>query len=64
MPKRYSSREVIRMLKADRWVEAGNTGSHHHFKHPSKPGKITIQHPEKDIAIKTANNVLKAAGLR
>ncbi|WP_338022285.1 type II toxin-antitoxin system HicA family toxin [Aminiphilus circumscriptus] len=22
-------------------------GSHHHFKHPTKPGKVTVKHPKK-----------------
>ena len=30
-----SSRDIIRPLAADGWYEAGHTGSHKHFKHPT-----------------------------
>lgn len=34
--KGYSSREIIKILKADGWYEIGCTGDHHQFKHPVK----------------------------
>ena len=34
--KSYSSREVIKLLKADGWYEVNVTGSHYQFKYPSK----------------------------
>ncbi len=42
-----SSRDVIKDLKADGWELHNVTGSHHHFKHPTKPGKITVPHPKR-----------------
>lgn len=57
------SRALIRMLENDGWFEIGATGSHHHFKHPSKPGKVTVPHPRKDIPSGTVRSVLKQAGL-
>ena len=46
------------------WVYKNTEGSHKHFVHPTLPGKITIpQHPG-DLKIKTANSILKQAGLR
>lgn len=47
--KSYSSREVIQMLKADGWIEVSVVGSHHQFKHPTKKGRTTVKHPDKDI---------------
>ncbi len=32
--KSYSSREVIKALKADGWYEVNCVGSHHQYKHP------------------------------
>ena len=58
-----NSRDVIKDLKADGWELHGVTGSHHHFKHPTKPGKITVPHPKRDLHPKTLSNVYKAAGL-
>ncbi|WP_141752767.1 type II toxin-antitoxin system HicA family toxin, partial [Pseudomonas aeruginosa] len=34
------SREVIDLLLEDGWYEVAVKGSHHQFKHPSKPGKV------------------------
>jgi predicted RNA binding protein YcfA (HicA-like mRNA interferase family) len=42
-----TSKEVIRQLEADGWLPAKIEGSHHHFKHPVKPGKVTVPHPRK-----------------
>jgi predicted RNA binding protein YcfA (HicA-like mRNA interferase family) len=39
------SRDVIRELEADGWYLIGASGSHHHFKHPTKPGKVTLPAP-------------------
>ncbi|MBI5132167.1 MAG: type II toxin-antitoxin system HicA family toxin [Rhodopseudomonas palustris] len=47
MPK--DSRDLIKELEADGWRFVGATGSHHHFKHPVKAGKVTVQHPKKDL---------------
>jgi len=44
--------------------EAGATGSHHHFKHPAKPGKVTVPHPRKDLTIKTIRSIERQAGIR
>jgi predicted RNA binding protein YcfA (HicA-like mRNA interferase family) len=54
------SRELLR----DGWVLQAVTGSHHHFKHPSKPGKVTVPHPVKDMHPKTVKSVRTQAGLR
>lgn len=62
--KSYSSREVIRMLLDDGWYEAGCEGDHHQFKHPTKPGKVTVTHPVKDIPRRTLDGIEKQSGLR
>ncbi|BCP53815.1 addiction module toxin, HicA family protein [Kaistia sp. 32K] len=58
------SREIIRKLQKDGWFEVGVTGSHHHFKHPTKPGKVTVPHPKKDLPIKKVQSIEKQAGWR
>lgn len=55
--KSYSSREVIKMLEKDGWFLIRITGSHHHFKHPTKPGLVTVKHPDKDIPKKTLKSI-------
>ena len=59
-----SSREIIALLVRDGWFEAGQTGSHRHFKHPSKPGKVTAPHPKHDLPSKTIKSIEKASGVK
>ena len=61
--KSYSSKEIIKILEKDGWRFVGARGDHHYFKHPAKPGKITVPHPEKDVDPRTAQSIFKAAGL-
>ena len=35
-------REVIRLLEQDGWVLVVTRGSHRQFKHPTKPGRVTV----------------------
>jgi predicted RNA binding protein YcfA (HicA-like mRNA interferase family) len=58
-----SSREIIKIIEADGWVFMKAVGDHHHFKHPTKPGKVTVPHPAKDVHPKTYKNIMRQAGL-
>lgn len=57
------SREIIKILEKDGWILCSIRGSHHHFKHPNKKGKVTVPHPKENIPLKTKNSILKQAGL-
>jgi predicted RNA binding protein YcfA (HicA-like mRNA interferase family) len=35
-------REVIRRLEADGWQLVATRGSHRQFKHPVRPGRVTV----------------------
>ncbi|MCA8031984.1 MULTISPECIES: type II toxin-antitoxin system HicA family toxin [Burkholderia] len=59
-----SSTELIRMLEEDGWFLVRTKGSHHHFKHPTKPGLATVPHPNKDLPMGTTKSILKTAGLK
>ncbi|WP_297974216.1 type II toxin-antitoxin system HicA family toxin [Capnocytophaga granulosa] len=59
-----SSSDVIRLLIDDGWLLDSTKGSHHHFKHPEKKGKVTVPHPKKDLPQGTVNAILKQAGLK
>ena len=61
--KSYSSREVLQILKADGWYEVACVGDHHQLKHPSKPGRVTVTHPRKDIPVRTLKSIEKQAGV-
>ncbi|AWC21639.1 YcfA-like protein [Aminobacter sp. MSH1] len=58
------SREVIRLLVADGWVEVARKGSHVQFKHPSKKGRVTVPDPKSDIPQGTLRSIEKQSGIR
>ena len=58
-------REVIRMLELDGWVLVVTKGSHRQFKHPVKPGRVTVSGGQGDDMPKgTLASVIRQAGLR
>ena len=58
-------RDVIKLIEADGWYLAATRGSHRQYKHPVKPGRVTIAgHPGHDLAPGTLGSVLKQAGLK
>jgi len=59
-----NSKEVVKKLEADGWELRSVRGSHHIFKHPTKPGHISVPHPNKDLGVGFVNKLLKQAGLK
>ena len=58
-------REVIKLLEADSWYLVDTKGSHRQYKHPTKPGRVTIAgHSGDDLALGTLNSILKQAQLK
>jgi len=58
-------RDAIKLIEADGWREVATKGSHRQFKHPTKPGRVTVAgHPSDDLAPGTYNSILKQAGLK
>jgi predicted RNA binding protein YcfA (HicA-like mRNA interferase family) len=58
-----NSREVIRILERDGWRHVTTRGDHWQFKHPTKPGRVTVPHPRKDIPRGTVRSIEKQAGI-
>ncbi|MBX9879557.1 MAG: type II toxin-antitoxin system HicA family toxin [Candidatus Obscuribacterales bacterium] len=57
--------EVIKMLEKDGWYLVATRGSHRQFKHPTKPGRVTVAgKPSHDLAPGTLNSILKQAQLK
>jgi predicted RNA binding protein YcfA (HicA-like mRNA interferase family) len=62
--KNLTAREVIRILKDDGWSQVGSRGSHLYFKHPSKPGKISVPvHKKETLKPKTIRSIFMQARL-
>jgi predicted RNA binding protein YcfA (HicA-like mRNA interferase family) len=59
-----NSREVIRLLETDGWRRVRQKGSHIQFKHPEKPGRVTVPHPKRDLPIGTLRNIEDQSGLK
>ncbi|MCX7421161.1 MAG: type II toxin-antitoxin system HicA family toxin [Planctomycetia bacterium] len=57
--------DVIRLVESDGWELVAVRGSHRQYKHPHKPGKVTIAgKPSVDVPPGTLNSILKQAGLK
>jgi len=58
-------RDHIKLRERDGWYWVRTKGSHHQYKHATKPGVVTVPgNPGKDMAVGTLNNILKQAGLK
>ncbi|MCY7376198.1 MAG: type II toxin-antitoxin system HicA family toxin [Pyrinomonadaceae bacterium] len=58
-------REIIKIIEKDGWILNRTKGSHRQFKHQTKNGTVTIAgHLNDELHPKTANSVLKQAGLK
>jgi predicted RNA binding protein YcfA (HicA-like mRNA interferase family) len=58
-----NSREVIQAIEAAGWRLKRTRGSHHHFRHPERPGIVTVPHPKKDIPTATLHSIERQAGI-
>ena len=57
--------EVLRLIHDDGWYLVATRGSHRQFKHPVKPGRVTVAgKPSDDLAPGTLNSILKQSGLK
>jgi len=61
--KTRTSRQIIKALKADGWVEVNSEGSHRQYKHPTKKGKVTVQDPKKEISGDVLKSIERQSGL-
>jgi predicted RNA binding protein YcfA (HicA-like mRNA interferase family) len=58
-------RDIIKLIEADGWYLVVTKGSHQQYKHPTKPGRVTIAgHLNDDLAPGTLNSILKQALLK
>ena len=59
MPKRYTSRELIKLAKDFGWQEVSRKGDHYTFKHPDSRFLVTIIYPQKDVPVGRAVDTVK-----
>jgi predicted RNA binding protein YcfA (HicA-like mRNA interferase family) len=59
------ARDVIRLLESEGWVCVRTKGSHHQYKHPWKPGRVTVPgHPGDDLHPGTLKSIFTQAALK
>jgi predicted RNA binding protein YcfA (HicA-like mRNA interferase family) len=58
-------RDIIRLLENEGWFLVATRGSHRQYKHPIRPGRVTVAgKPSEDLAPGTLNSILKQSGLK
>jgi predicted RNA binding protein YcfA (HicA-like mRNA interferase family) len=57
-------RDVLRLIEADGWYFVAQRGSHRQYRHPTKPGRVTVAgKPSDELAPGTLGSILKQAGI-
>lgn len=57
-------REMIKILEEDEWTRVRQRGSHRQYKHPTKPGVVTVSGAVgADLPIGLERKILRQAGL-
>ena len=61
--KKYKVRQIIRLLTEDKWVLVRVRGDHRQFKHPTKPGTVTVKGKPNEVLNQfLLNSIWKQAG--
>ena len=62
--KNYKVKEVLKLLEEDGWYQLKSKGGdHRQFKHPTKPGKVTVRgHLNENLTLFLLNSIWKQAG--
>ena len=57
-------RDMIRLVEDDGWRQVSQVGSHRQYRHPTKPGRVTIAGKRsEDVYPKMERSILRQAGL-
>ena len=60
MPIKVS--EIIKLIEADGWYMVATRGSHRQYKHPGKPGRVTVAgKPGDTLHPRTERSILRQA---
>jgi len=60
-------RDCVKLVESHGWVLHRSRGSHLHYRHPNRPGIVTIPAGGKmnaDVPPGTLNSILKQAGIK
>jgi predicted RNA binding protein YcfA (HicA-like mRNA interferase family) len=59
-----NSRDVIRAIEQAGWVRVATKGDHRQFKHPARPGRVTVPHPKRDLPTGPVRSIEKQSGTK
>ncbi len=59
-----TAREVVAALRADGWLLVRTKGSHAQYRHPAKPGLVTVPMHPGDLPVGTRRSIEKQAGIK
>lgn len=63
--KHYSAKEIEKILLADGWYEVKGKGGHKQYKHPVKPGKVTLSlHSGKKLSANDIKSIERQSGIK
>ncbi|WP_219412718.1 type II toxin-antitoxin system HicA family toxin [Pseudonocardia nigra] len=55
---------ILKLIQDDGWYLVGIRGSHRQFRHPTKPGRVTVAgKPRRELSHGLERSILKQAGL-
>jgi predicted RNA binding protein YcfA (HicA-like mRNA interferase family) len=58
-------KEIIELLERNGWNQVRTRGSHRQFRHPVKPGTVTVAGAmSKDLPLGTLKQIYRQAGLQ
>ena len=63
--KTLKVRDILKIIRAEGWYHVRTTGSHKHYRHPTRPGTTTIPgHSSDELKPKTLKSILEQTGIR
>ncbi|MDM8144300.1 type II toxin-antitoxin system HicA family toxin [Megamonas hypermegale] len=58
-------KQMEKIILSAGWKFKDAQGSHYHYVHHDRPGKVTIpNHGKKDLSLRVVNSILRQAGLK
>lgn len=58
------SAEIIKRLEAEGWKLVRQKGSHRQYRHPDRPGTVTVPHPKSNMGVGTVKSIEKQSGIK
>jgi predicted RNA binding protein YcfA (HicA-like mRNA interferase family) len=60
--KNKSAAEIVRRLESEGWICVRKAGAHRQFKHPTKPGRVTVSVHRGTLPLGTLRSIYRQAG--